>query len=119
MIPLHDRLSPGTRGNIDHLFVASSGVWVVDAKAYKGKVQQHEVGPIWRRENEVYVGGRNRTELTTSVLKQVVAVKAALKGDPVLEGTDIYASLCFVESEWGLFDFPFMVGTVWVTYPVR
>ena len=44
-------------------------------------------------------------------------MKAALKGDPLLERTDVYASLCFVESDWGLFDFPFMVGRVWVTYP--
>jgi hypothetical protein len=117
VIPLHDRLIPGTRGNIDHLFIASCGVWVVDAKAYKGKVEQRDVGPIWRRETEVYVGGRNRTGLTASVLRQVVAVKAALKGDPLLERTDVYASLCFVESDWGLFDFPFMVGRVWVTYP--
>ena len=33
VIALHDRLLPGTRGNIDHVFVAASGVWVVDAKA--------------------------------------------------------------------------------------
>ncbi|MCP9485168.1 MAG: NERD domain-containing protein [Gaiellaceae bacterium MAG52_C11] len=63
VIPLHDRLIPGTRGNIDHIFIASTGVWVVDAKAYKGKVDKHETGPIWRRENEVYVGGRNRSTL--------------------------------------------------------
>jgi len=29
VIPLHDRLIPGTRGNIDH--IASTGVWIVDA----------------------------------------------------------------------------------------
>ena len=26
VIPLHDRLIPGTRGNIDHIFIASTGV---------------------------------------------------------------------------------------------
>src|SRR4051794_11771344 len=44
VIPLHDRLIPGTRGNIDHIFVAATGIWVVDAKAYKGKVERREVG---------------------------------------------------------------------------
>src|SRR4051794_30284782 len=63
VIPLHDRLIPGTRGNIDHIFVASTGVWVVDAKALKGKVVRAESGPLWRRENQVYVGGRNRTKV--------------------------------------------------------
>lgn len=36
VIALHDRLIPGTRHkNIDHLYVAPTGVWVVDSKAYK------------------------------------------------------------------------------------
>ena len=117
VIPLHDRLIPGTRGNIDHIFVASTGVWIVDAKALKGKVVQRELGPIWRRENEVYVGGRNRTNLTKSVEKQVTAVIAALKANPEFKGTDVHAALCFLDSEWSLLDFPFQVGFVWVMYP--
>src|SRR4051794_11169054 len=117
VIPLHDRLIPGTRGNIDHIFIASNGVWVVDAKSYKGKVEQRQSGPIWRRENAVYVGGRNRTSLAAGVEKQVAAVKAALSPDPEVRATDIYAALCFLEADWGLFDPPFSVGTVWVVYP--
>ena len=117
VIPLHDRLIPGASGNIDHIFIASTGVWVVDAKAYKGKVEQREVGPIWRRERLVYVGGRNRSSLTKSLDKQVAAVKAALNGDPTLKEIPVYASLCFLDSDWGLLDFPFSVGSVWVAYP--
>ena len=33
VIPLHDRLIPGTRGNIDHIFVVSTRFWVVDLLA--------------------------------------------------------------------------------------
>jgi len=117
VIPIHDRLIPGTRGNIDHIFVASTGVWVVDAKAYKGKVVKRELGPIWRRDNEVYVGGRNQSALAKGVERQVDAVIAALRPDPALKGTDVHAALCFLESEWGLLDFPFQVGNVWATYP--
>ena len=117
VIPLHDRLIPGTRGNIDHLFIAATGVWVVDAKAYKGKVARRDAGPFWRRETELYVGGRNRTPLTKGVMKQVMAVKVALEPDPTLKATKIYGSLCFVDSDWGLFDEPFSVGSVWVAYP--
>ncbi len=36
---LHDRRIPGSRANIDHIAIATSGVWVIDAKRYKGKVQ--------------------------------------------------------------------------------
>jgi hypothetical protein len=117
VIPLHDRLIPGTRGNIDHIFVASTGVWVVDPKAYKGKIEKRELGPFWRRENQVYVGRRNRSALAKGVEKQVAAVIAALKTDPSLEGTDVHAALCFLDSEWGLLDFPFQVGNVWVLHP--
>ncbi|MGB3375417.1 MAG: nuclease-related domain-containing protein [Microbacterium sp.] len=34
---LNDRRLPGTRANIDHIVVAPSGVWVVDAKRYRAK----------------------------------------------------------------------------------
>ena len=117
VLPLHDRLIPGTRGNIDHIFVASTGVWVVDAKAYKGKVERRDVGPFWRQENHVYVGRRNRTRLAEGVKRQVASVLAALKGDPAAKGTDVYGALCFLNSDWGLLDFPFQVGNVWVLYP--
>lgn len=118
VIALHDRLIPGSRGNIDHLFVASTGVWVVDSKAgYKGKVVRREVGPIWRRENELVIGRSNRTSLAKGVERQVDAVMAALQSDEPLRGTDVYAGICLLESEWGLLDSPFQVGYVWVMYP--
>ena len=86
VIALHDRLIPGTRTNIDHLYVAPTGVWVVDAKAYKGKVVKRDVGPIWRTENKVYVNGRDRTTLAKAMDKQVEAVLAALRPDPEAKG---------------------------------
>jgi hypothetical protein len=63
VIALHDRQVPGTRGNIDHIFVAPSGVWVVDAKALKGAVARRNSGHALRPRNELYVGGRKRTAL--------------------------------------------------------
>lgn len=41
---LHDRKVPKTRGNIDHLVVAPTGIWIVDAKNYSGKVECRDVG---------------------------------------------------------------------------
>jgi hypothetical protein len=41
---LHDCRIPGSRANIDHLFVAASGIWIVDAKGDKGKVEQRDLG---------------------------------------------------------------------------
>ena len=117
VISLHDRLIPGTRGNIDHIWVAPTGVWVVDAKSYGGKLTRREVGPFWRRDNEVFVAGRNRSKLARGVERQVDAVLAALGPDPDLKGIDVHGTLCFVDSDWDLLAFPFQVGTVWVMYP--
>ena len=117
VIALHDRLIPGTRSNIDHIFVSATGVWVVDAKAYPGKVVQRQTGSLWRQANELYIGGRNRTTLAKGTVRQVDAVIAALRSDESLHGTDVHAAVCLVESEWALLDFPFQVGNVWIMYP--
>jgi len=117
VIALHDRLMPGTRGNIDHVFVAPSGVWVVDAKAYSGRVSKRRTGPRWRPQNELYVGGHNRSALTRGVDKQVECVLTALRLQPGIEGAPVHGALCLVESEWDLLDFPFQIGAIWVLYP--
>jgi hypothetical protein len=72
---------------------------------------------LWRRDNELYIGGRNRTSLADGVRRQVKAVNAAMRPDESLHGTDIHAALCLVGSEWALLDFPFQLGYVWVMYP--
>jgi hypothetical protein len=39
VVILHDRRIPGSRANIDHIAIAATGVWVIDSKRYKGKLQ--------------------------------------------------------------------------------
>jgi hypothetical protein len=117
VIPLHDRMIPGTRGNIDHIFVASTGVWVVDAKALKGKVVQREDGPIWRREKPRLRRRPQPDEPHEERRKPGGGRDRGTQGDPELTGTDVHAGLCFLDSEWALLDFPFQVGFVWVMYP--
>jgi hypothetical protein len=41
---LHDLSIPGSRANIDHVAVGPAGVFVVDAKRYKGKLQVRSQG---------------------------------------------------------------------------
>jgi hypothetical protein len=47
----------------------------------------------------------------------VEAVAAARNSDSSLDGTDIYAALCLVDSAWGLLDTPFLIGKAWVMRP--
>lgn len=107
---LHDRRVPGTKGNVDHLAVAASGVWIIDAKNYSGKVEHRDVGGWFKTDLRLYVGGRDRSKAADGLGWQVLAVSKALD-DPDIP---VHPALCFVEAEWGLFSKPFRHNGVWV-----
>lgn len=44
LIALHDRRMPRGHGNIDHLAIAAAGVFVIDAKQYRGRVRVEDRG---------------------------------------------------------------------------
>jgi hypothetical protein len=115
VLTLHDRRIPGSRANIDHLIVATSGVWIVDAKSYQGKVEQRDVGEWLKSDHRLYVNGRDQSKLAGGLFKQITAVLQALDGLDM--DVDVMAALCFVDSEWGLFAKPFLQGGVLVTRP--
>jgi len=48
VIVLSDRAWPGRRANLDHVVVASSGVFVIDTKAYGGRVGLIDRGSFCR-----------------------------------------------------------------------
>jgi hypothetical protein len=113
-MPLLDRKVPGTRGNIDLLFIASSGVWVIDAKKYRGPVERRDKGGPFKTEYHLYINRRDRTTLIDGLGWQLNAVRTALVGsDP-----PIYAVLCLVDAEWKFFAKPFQLNSVWVS-PAR
>jgi hypothetical protein len=114
-VMLHDRRIPGSRANIDHLVVAASGIWIIDAKSYKGKVEQRDVGKWLKMDNRLYVNGRDQSKLVGGLARQINAVLEAIE-DAALR---VNAALCFVDSEWGLFSKPFHQGGVLVTWPKK
>lgn len=91
VIVLHDRRMPGSRANIDHLAVVPSGVYVIDAKRYKGKI---EVRKPFFGEAKLVIGGRDKTKLITGLERQVEAVRAALI--PLVPDVVVNKCLCFV-----------------------
>lgn len=96
---LHDRRVPGTRGNIDHLAIAPSGVWVIDTKKSEGDIVVRDVGG-WRRIDErLYVGRRDRTKAVDGMAWQVDAVRRVLAGEDV----PVLPVLAFVGASWPLF----------------
>ncbi|WP_460829483.1 nuclease-related domain-containing protein [Nocardioides hungaricus] len=63
---LHDRRIPGSKANIDHIAITAAGIWVIDAKRYKGRPELKIEGGILRPKVEkVLVGRRGLRPLTT------------------------------------------------------
>lgn len=111
---LHDRRIPGTRANIDHIVVCPAGVWVIDAKRYKGRPQLRIEGGILRpRVEKLFVGGRDQSRLVDGVIKQIDVVKASVGAAPV------QGALCFVDADWPLIGGSFQIRGVDVLWPNR
>lgn len=111
---LHHRQIPRSPFTIDHLVVAASGVWIVDAKPYLGDINWRNQGSP-KVDYHLYVGGRDRSILVARMTPQVDAVYMALSGRDV----PVHAVLCFSDAEWGIFTRPFQIGGVWATPPRR
>jgi hypothetical protein len=95
LIALHDRRMPGGRGNIDHVAVCPSGVFVIDAKQYSGKVRVADLG---FRGVKLMIAERDRTKLIDALERQMSVVGDALAahghGDVPVRGV-----LCFTTGE--------------------
>ncbi len=60
---LHDRRVPVSRANIDHLAIARSGIYVIDAKKYKSRPRLRIEGGLARpRVERLLVGSRDCTK---------------------------------------------------------
>jgi hypothetical protein len=44
---LHDLAIPGSRANLDHLVIGPGGVFVIDSKQYRGRLQLDRFGRLW------------------------------------------------------------------------
>jgi Nuclease-related domain len=44
---LHDLAVPGSRANLDHLVIGPAGVFVIDSKQYRGRLQLDPSGRLW------------------------------------------------------------------------
>ncbi|WP_293781471.1 nuclease-related domain-containing protein [uncultured Aeromicrobium sp.] len=111
---LHDRRVPGMKANIDHIATTTAGIWVIDAKRYKGRPELKIEGGILRpRVEKVLVGRRDCTKLVDGVLKQIDLVRDIV-GDIPVNG-----ALCFVDADWPLMGGAFTTRDVHVLRPKR
>jgi hypothetical protein len=91
---LHDRRAPNRRGNIDHIAIAPSGIYVIDCKRYKGRIAVAQ--PLFGKA-KLKIGGRDQTKLIEGLGKQVALVKVALAD--IADDVPVQGCLCFVAPE--------------------
>lgn len=116
---LHDRRIPGSKANIDHIAVCPGGVFVVDAKRYKGRPRVQVDGGLFRpRVERLMVGSRDQTRLVAGVHRQVDQVRGALAAR-ALTDVPVRGALCFVEADWPLTGGSFTVDGVSVFWPKK
>jgi hypothetical protein len=96
---LHDRRMPHSRANIDHIAVAASGVYVIDTKRYRGKIEVRQ--PLFGAP-KLKVAGRDQTKLVDGLARQVAAVEATLAD--LAPEVPIRGCFCFVVPEGFLAD---------------
>jgi hypothetical protein len=94
VLMLHDRRMPNSRANIDHIAIAASGVYVIDAKRYDGKIEV--LKPLFGTP-KLKIAGRDRTRLVDGLGEQVVAVGAVLSA--VAPDVRVRGCLCFLAPE--------------------
>jgi hypothetical protein len=97
VLVLHDRRLGDGRANIDHLAVAPSGVYVIDAKRLRGRI---EVRKPFFGEEKLAVAGRDKTKLVESLERQVDAVRSGL--ELIEQDVPVYGCFCFVDSDGGI-----------------
>jgi hypothetical protein len=116
-VVLHDRALPHGRANIDHLAVVASGVWVIDTKHFRGRLERRDLGGWFVPRPRLFVAGRDQSRLVTSARRQQAEVAEALVAGRPGGGPLVRASLCFTGAQVGLFTRPFTLEGVLVTWP--
>jgi hypothetical protein len=117
---LHDRRIPPGRSNIDHIVVAPTGVYVIDAKNYTGRATLDVKGGLFTpRVERLLVGGRDRTKLVDGVRRQVDKVRERLAQIGMNQEIPVHGMLCFVEGDWPLIGGSFSVGGFQVLRPKK
>ena len=85
---------PRSRANIDHIAVAPSGVWVIDAKRYKGKI---EVRKSLFGDAKLVIRGRDQTKLVKGLERQVDTVRAGLA--TIEQDAPVNGCFCFINPD--------------------
>jgi hypothetical protein len=96
--------------------VGPAGIFVIDSKRYRGKVERRNRGSLLTRDWRLYVNGRDRSSLVNDIARQVDVVRLAIARNAA-EKCRVVPVLCFVDSQWPLIASPLVFGDVRVVWP--
>jgi hypothetical protein len=117
VIVLNDRRVPGSKESIKLIAVSSSGVYVIDAKNYKGLVHTKRPGSFGNLgEPELHVGRRNCSASVDHVAHQMDVVRATLDATAWGAEVPVHGMLCLTRAEWG-FASALQISDVWIGWP--
>lgn len=112
---LHDRRIPRSRANIDHIAISSAGVFVIDAKRYRGRPSLRVEGGILRPRTEtLMVGGRRSNNLIDGMHTQLAVVQGVIGNEVPVTGM-----LVFLDADWPLIGGAFITQRVKVLWPKK
>jgi hypothetical protein len=116
---LTDRGVPGTKSNIDHIVIAPSGVWIIDSKVWRGKIEYKSTS-MFGTEKRLFVGGKDRTSAVEAIFNLVIPV-AQVIGD---KSVPIKPALVFIDGDWSdasaariVTSRPYQHLSVWISWP--
>jgi hypothetical protein len=101
---LTDRRVPGAKSNIDHIVIASSGVWIIDTKNWRGRIE-YKAPSSTSVDTRLFVGGKDRTSVVEAMYSMVIPVAQAI-GD---RSVPVKPALVFVDGDWALSALPRMM----------
>lgn len=116
---LTDRSVPGTKSNIDHIVVAPSGVWIIDSKNWRGKIEYKPTSKFGG-ETRLFVNNKDRTSEVEAIFNLVIPVAQIIEDRSV----PINPALVFIEGDWSststariLASKPYQHLRVWISWP--
>lgn len=117
VVVLNDRRVPGSKLSIDLIAVSPAGVFVIEAKSYKGLVHTKRLGPFWNLgPDQLHIGRRNCTASIADVTEKGDVVRGVLSATSWGSEVPVRAVLCLTRAEWG-FAAAVEVGDVLVGWP--
>lgn len=109
------RLGPITEV-VDHLVIATNGVWVVNAvPALEGKLERRDVGDWFTADQRLFVADKDRSDLILESQNRTARVSAVVQASPFPDVV-VRGVLCFESVQPGWVTAPFVLGGIAVTW---